>query len=61
MILYHGSNVKISKPDLTYSKPFKDFGQGFYLSADEQQARNLAITNGRADENRRTDNKQVLI
>lgn len=44
MILYHGSNVKISKPDLTHSKPFKDFGQGFYLSADEQQARNLAIT-----------------
>ena len=44
MILYHGSNVKISKPDLTYPKPFKDFGQGFYLSADEQQARNLAIT-----------------
>lgn len=44
MILYHGSNVKVSKPDLTHSKPFKDFGQGFYLSADEQQARNLAIT-----------------
>lgn len=44
MILYHGSNAKVSKPDLTHSKPFKDFGQGFYLSADEQQARNLAIT-----------------
>ena len=38
MILYHGSNVKVSKPDLKHSKPFKDFGQGFYLSADEQQA-----------------------
>lgn len=40
--LYHGSNVKVLIPDLTHSKPFKDFGQGFYLSADEQQAWNLA-------------------
>ena len=44
MILYHGSNVKVSKPDLKHSKPFKDFGQGFYLSADEQQAHSLALT-----------------
>lgn len=41
--LYHGSNVKISKPDLLLSKPFKDFGQGFYLSADKQQAWDLAF------------------
>lgn len=36
--LYHGSNQKIEVPDLVHSKPFKDFGRGFYLSPDEQQA-----------------------
>lgn len=40
--LYHGSNVKIEVPDLLHSKPFKDFGSGFYLSADEQQAWDMA-------------------
>lgn len=38
MILYHGSNVSIDKPDLERSKPYKDFGRGFYLSSDEEQA-----------------------
>ena len=42
MTLYHGSNLKVEVPDLTHSKPFKDFGQGFYLSADKQQAWDLA-------------------
>jgi len=42
MILYHGSNVEVRIPDLSYSKPFKDFGCGFYLSADMQQAQRLA-------------------
>ena len=40
--LYHGSNTKIDVPDLLHSKPFKDFGSGFYLSADKQQAWDLA-------------------
>ena len=38
MTLYHGSNVEIEKVDLSKSRPFKDFGRAFYLSADEQQA-----------------------
>ena len=38
MKLYHGSNVPVNVPDLTHSKPYKDFGQGFYLSADRRQA-----------------------
>ena len=41
--LYHGSNVKIEVPDLVHSKPFKDFGRGFYLSADKQQAWDMAF------------------
>lgn len=35
MILYHGSNMAIKAIDFTKSKPGKDFGVGFYLSADE--------------------------
>lgn len=42
MKLYHGSNVRIDEIDLTKTKPGKDFGQGFYLSEDRQQAENLA-------------------
>jgi hypothetical protein len=42
MILYHGSNVKIEFPNLEKSKPYKDFGRGFYLSADKNQALRMA-------------------
>lgn len=42
MILYHGSNMKIGRIDLTKSKRYKDFGQAFYLSAEEEQARKMA-------------------
>ncbi|MBR5081227.1 MAG: DUF3990 domain-containing protein [Bacteroidales bacterium] len=42
MILYHGSNIKVSVPDLSHSKPFKDFGKGFYLSDNYQQAWEMA-------------------
>ncbi len=38
MRLYHGSNVEIESIDLSKSRPFKDFGRAFYLSADQQQA-----------------------
>lgn len=42
MILYHGSNVEITKIDLPMSRPYKDFGKGFYLSADINQAKRMA-------------------
>lgn len=38
MILYHGTTVEIKEIDLQKSKPNKDFGKGFYLSADREQA-----------------------
>lgn len=38
MNLYHGSYIEIDHIDLSKSRPFKDFGRAFYLSADEQQA-----------------------
>ena len=43
MILYHGSNIEIREIDLTKSMRGKDFGKGFYLSADEKQAEEMAI------------------
>lgn len=41
--LYHGSNVVIEKIDLSRSKRGKDFGQGFYLNANPDQAKAMAI------------------
>ncbi|MBR5444350.1 MAG: DUF3990 domain-containing protein [Paludibacteraceae bacterium] len=43
MILYHGSNMMIDVIDLTMSKKYKDFGQAFYLSAEQEQARKMAV------------------
>lgn len=42
MLLYHGSNMAIDEIDLAKSRPYKDFGKAFYLSADEEQAREMA-------------------
>lgn len=36
MILYHGTNTEFEQIDLKKSKPNKDFGQGFYISADRE-------------------------
>ncbi len=43
MKLYHGSTVDITNIDLSKSKPNKDFGKGFYLSDNRQQAYNMAV------------------
>ena len=42
MILYHGTNQSFDVVDLGKSKPNKDFGRGFYLSADYEQALAMA-------------------
>lgn len=42
MKLYHGSDIAIKQIDLEKSKPFKDFGKGFYLSDDYNQALGMA-------------------
>ena len=44
MILYHGTNVAFDSIDLNKSKPNKQFGKGFYLSADYEQAMAMAET-----------------
>lgn len=42
MKLYHGSNIKIESIELSKCRPFKDFGQGFYLTEIEEQAEQMA-------------------
>ncbi len=36
--LYHGSYTKVEIPDLSMCRREKDFGRGFYLTTDRQQA-----------------------
>lgn len=43
MILYHGSNIKIKTPKIIPSKRLLDFGMGFYLTSDFEQARKWAV------------------
>ena len=41
--LYHGSNVEIDRIDLSKSKIGKDFGKGFYLNPNYDQAYKMAV------------------
>ena len=43
MKLFHGPNIEIHVPDLSRSKPYRDFGQGFYLSDNYLQAEEMAM------------------
>lgn len=42
ILLYHGSDSIVKEPDLNKCKSYKDFGKGFYLSFEEEQAKNFA-------------------
>lgn len=42
MRLYHGSNLDIKEINLAMCRPYKDFGQGFYLTVIREQAENMA-------------------
>ena len=43
MIVYHGTTQVIEKPDVNYSKKYLDFGEGFYLTTYEEQAKKWAV------------------
>lgn len=43
MILYHGTNIDFASIDLKKCKPNKDFGQGFYLTDIQKQAKQMAV------------------
>ncbi|MCI9577155.1 MAG: DUF3990 domain-containing protein [Clostridiales bacterium] len=42
MILYHGSNMVVSKPQLISQNRFLDFGFGFYTTTNKEQAISFA-------------------
>ena len=42
MRLYHGSNTDIKEINLAMCRPYKDFGQGFYLTVMKEQAEKMA-------------------
>ena len=42
MLLYHGSNVIVEEPRLISQARGLDFGQGFYLTTREEQAKDFA-------------------
>lgn len=44
MMLYHGSYTSVQNIDLTKCAAGKDFGKGFYVTADELQAKNFIRT-----------------
>lgn len=51
MILYHGSNLEVKEPKIIKSKRLLDFGTGFYLTTDYEQAQKWALrTTSRREE-----------
>ena len=44
MIIYHGSNVVVSRPQILINGFYKDFGYGFYCTNIEKQAKRWAMT-----------------
>lgn len=43
MIVYHGTTGMIEHPDVNHSKKYLDFGEGFYLTTYEEQAKKWAV------------------
>ena len=43
MLLYHGSNIVVREPKILKSQRFLDFGAGFYMTSDFEQARKWAV------------------
>ena len=41
MILWHGSNVPVPRPDVLHSRECVDFGRGFYATPLREQAARL--------------------
>lgn len=43
MIFFHGSNIEVKKPQISFSKNYLDFGKGFYLTSYKKQAEKWAL------------------
>ena len=50
--VYHGSYTAVEKPDMKMCKSGKDFGLGFYVTTDEEQAKRFVVLSvGKAGKN----------
>ena len=58
MKLYHGSDVEVREVDLSHSLMYKDFGPGFYMSAELKQAK--AFAKYKADRPKSETHKAVV-
>jgi hypothetical protein len=52
IMLYHGSSYDFDAIDLTQGRPYKDFGQGFYASANIDHAKSMAERNAEMRESK---------
>lgn len=43
MIVFHGSNKIVEKPNVQFSKNYLDFGKGFYVTSFKKQAERWAL------------------
>ena len=43
MTVFHGSNKEIQTPDVSFSKNYLDFGEGFYVTTYQNQAEKWAF------------------
>ena len=48
--VYHGSIYAFNKIDVRKGKPYKDFGQGFYVTYNRSHAVNLALRNKKLEQ-----------
>ena len=57
IMLYHGSSYDFTVIDLKQGRPYKDFGQGFYVTAVIDHAKSIALRNAemRISKSRRHD------
>ena len=44
IIIYHGSNMEVSRPRILQNGFYKDFGYGFYCTNFEKQAKRWAMS-----------------
>ncbi|MDO4287754.1 MAG: DUF3990 domain-containing protein [Eubacterium sp.] len=56
MLLYHGSNLIVEKPQIIPSKRLLDFGTGFYLTSDYNQAEKWSVRTAK----RREDGNPII-
>lgn len=45
MFLYHGTSIRFDTPSLSFCKPYRDFGRGFYAAENYFDALPMAIKN----------------